>query len=98
MTTTTARVGRRPVVQWPLLLVLAGVCVGEFLALTGTWRPGAVVIGLSVGLGALARLLLPDRMSGLLQVRSRTFDVAALTILAVGIVLIAVVVPDAPGQ
>lgn len=79
--------------QAPLILVLIGVAIGVGLALNGSWRIGAGVIGLSVGIGAVQRLVLPERLVGLLQVRSRAFDVVALATLAVGIAVLAVVVP-----
>ena len=88
----------RPRRQWPLLLVAVGVLAGLVLAFLGpaTWRPGSMVIGASVVLGALLRLVLPTRDAGLLQVRSRAFDVALMLLVGVAIIALAVVVP--PGR
>lgn len=87
----------RPRRQWPLLLVSAGVLGGLVSAFLGptTWRPGCVVIGASLVLGALLRLLLPTRRAGLLEVRSKPFDVIVLLLAGSAILVLAVVVPPA---
>ena len=85
-----------PQAQWPLLVVLAGVLAGLGFGLLVEWRFGAGIIGVSVGVAALERLLLPERVAGLLRARSRGFDVAMLTVMAAGIIIAAIVVPDAP--
>lgn len=87
----------RPRRQWPLLLVSAGVLGGLVSAFLGpaTWRPGCEAIGGSLVLGALLRLVLPTRRAGLLQVRSKGFDVAVLLLTGCAIVALAVVVPPA---
>jgi DUF3017 family protein len=82
--TTAHGAGAGPFRQlWPLLVVAAGVVVGLVLAVVGAgswWRVGCAVIGASLVLGALLRLLLPGRAAGLLQVRSKAFDVVALAL------------------
>lgn len=93
---TDGAVARRAVAQWPIVVPLCGVVAGLAFAMLVAWRPGAGIVGASVALAALLRLLLPDRDAGLLHVRDRRFDVVALTVLAIGIVVSAVVVPDAP--
>lgn len=80
-----------------MVVAVCGVLGGLAFALLVAWRPGAGIIGASVAVAAMLRLLLPDRDAGLLHVRSRRFDVTALLLLAVGIIVSAVVVPDAPG-
>lgn len=84
--------------QWPLLIVVAGVLTGVAVALIGTpgWRFGALLIGASLGLGAVERLVLPSRDAGLLQVRSKFFDVSVLLLTGIAIVVLAIVVP--PGR
>lgn len=94
-TTTAATV---PAVQWPLLVVLAGVAGGLACAFLVEWRTGAGIVGVAVGVGAVLRLTLSDRLTGLLRARSRGFDAALLTLMAAGIIIGAIVIPAAPGQ
>jgi len=83
---------------WPLLVVLAGVVAGLVVATLGeaTWRPGCLLIGASLALGAVLRLALPSREAGLLQVRGKAFDVTLLLLLAVAVIVLAIAVP--PGN
>lgn len=83
--------------QWPIAVPVCGVLGGLAFAVLVAWRPGAGIVGGSVAVAAALRLLLPDRDAGLLHVRGRRFDVTALALLAIGILVSAVVVPDAPG-
>ena len=80
---------------WPLLVVLAGVVGGLVLATLGpeTWRAGCLIIGASLGVGALLRLALPSREAGLLQVRGKAFDITLLLVLAVAVIVLAIAVP-----
>ena len=80
---------------WPVLVVAAGVIVGLLIAVLSRdgWRAGAVVIGCSLLLGAGIRIALPPRESGLLQVRSRAFDVVALIVGGLAIVVLALAIP-----
>jgi hypothetical protein len=78
---------------WPLLVVLVGVVAGLVIALLGQWRLGCLVIGGSLGVGAMERLALPSREAGLLQVRSKAFDVGMLIVLSATILVLAVLVP-----
>jgi hypothetical protein len=78
---------------WPLLVVLVGVVAGLVIALLGEWRLGCLVIGGSLGVGAIERIALPSREAGLLQVRSKAFDVGMLIVLAAAVLVLAVLVP-----
>jgi hypothetical protein len=80
---------------WPVLVVLIGVLAGLGIALIWEpgWRIGCLVIGGSLGVGAIERIALPSRDAGLLQVRGKAFDVATLLLLSVAIVVLAVAVP-----
>lgn len=85
--------------QWPLLVIVLGVLTGLSIAYLGdssSWRLGAVVIGATLGLGAVLRLALPSREAGLLQVRSKGFDVAVLALAGAAVIVLAVAVP--PGR
>lgn len=82
--------------QWPLVVVVVGVLAGLVVAWLGetTWRLGCLVIGGSLLVGAVERLLLPDREAGLLQVRGKAFDVAVLTLTGLAVVALAIAVPS----
>ena len=79
----------------PLLVVVIGVVVGLVLAVIGqqTWRIGCLVIGTSLLVGAVIRGALPGRDAGLLQVRSRPFDIAVLAVGGIAIIALSIVVP-----
>jgi hypothetical protein len=80
---------------WPLLVVVGGVLVGLVVAALGeaTWRVGCLLVGASLGVGAVLRFALPSREAGLLQVRGKAFDIAVLVILAVAVIVLAMLVP-----
>lgn len=85
----------RPPSQWPLLFVVLGVVAGLAVAFVSehSWRLGALLIGASLGVGALERIALPNRRAGLLQVRNKPFDVAVLALTGTAIVVLALIVP-----
>lgn len=80
---------------WPLLIVVIGVAAGLVVAIVGegAWRLGCLIIGAFLGVGALTRSALPPGEAGLLQVRGKVFDVAALGIASLAIIALAIVVP-----
>ena len=94
-----AKIGRRlpPAVLRGCIVVIGVVC-GLVIAVLGetTWRLGALVIGASLGVGAVERIALPSGEAGLLQVRSKVFDVVVLMVMAATIIVLAIVVP--PGR
>lgn len=79
--------------QWPLALTLALVAAGVSVAATGHWKRGTGLIGLAFAIATVLRLVLPDRLVGLLGVRSRVVDVACLAVLALGITVLVLLVP-----
>jgi hypothetical protein len=81
---------------WPLLVVVGGVAAGLGIALVGTnsWRLGCLMIGGALAVGAVERLVLPARQAGLLEVRSRWFDVAVLGLAGAAVIALAIAVPD----
>ena len=89
----SARTSARSLVQWPLLIVIGIVVAGLVLVAVQHWRLGTGVIGLGLCIGALERALLPRRSAGLLQVRSRVFDVSFLLVAGVGVIVLAFIVP-----
>lgn len=86
----SARASAAALNQWPLIVVLAVVACGLGVVALGQWRWGAILVGAGVGLAAVLRLVLSRRSAGLLEVRSRWFDVSLLTVLAAGIIVLAV--------
>lgn len=87
-----ARVRRWYVMQIPFFLVLGGMTIAGILVLVDRWRRGAFLFGGSLAFGAVLRALLPASRAGLLQVRGRAFDVAALTTLATVVLWMAITI------
>lgn len=79
--------------QWPITLVLIGVCIAMLLIAMDYFRRGSVVLSASVLLAAFLRLLLPDADAGMLVVRSRKVDVLTLAVLGVGLTIFTFWVP-----
>jgi hypothetical protein len=80
----------------PLLAVLVVTVAGVYIA----WREGSagggdggVVGGAALIVAAVARLLLPSRLAGLLAMRKRANDVVTLTIFGVGLLVAGLVLP-----
>lgn len=89
-------VAARSLRQWPLMIVIVGVAVGLGVAMIGedTWRLGCLIIGSALGVGAVERIALPTKEAGLLQVRSRGFDITVLALAGAAIIALAIVVPE----
>lgn len=83
---------------WPLLIVVIGVAIGLVVTFLGpnTWRLGCLIIGSSMAIGAVERLALPAADAGLLQVRSKPFDIAVMALAGGAIIALAIAVP--PGR
>lgn len=84
---------RRRFHDWPILIVLLGIAAG--LTYTGMEhiKRGPMIVAAFVCLGALLRLVLPQRLVGLLAVRSRVVDVILMFALGLAIAVVTVVVP-----
>lgn len=79
-------------------LVLAAVVVtGLVVVAMGPWRRGVTVIGAALIGAAVARGLLPTREAGMLEVRGKWFDVAAMVGVGVSLIVLASVIPEQPG-
>jgi hypothetical protein len=74
------------------VLILAAV--GVAVTAVGPWRQGAGYVGGALLLACLVRLLLPERMAGLLRVRRKVVDVAILGLMGLGVVVLSLVIPD----
>ena len=82
-----ALVGRvRP--HLPMLGVLLVIVVAAALVIVDRWRRGAIVFGIGTLIAGACRLCLPEEQVGLLAVRSRAFDSAALLAIGTAIVLL----------
>ncbi len=79
--------------QWPLFVTLVAITLGVAVTATGHWKRGTTVVGAAFVLATVLRLFLPERMVGLLHVRSRAVDVACLAVLGAGILVLALLVP-----
>jgi hypothetical protein len=75
--------------------VLAGVAVGLYIAWQGSSYAagGTIVLGCSLLAAALARLVLSARLTGLLSSRRKASDVLAFTVLAAGVLAVALSLP-----
>jgi hypothetical protein len=82
--------------HWPLLIVVAGVLCGLAVTMLGrdTWRLGCVIIGSSLGIGAVERTALSRRDAGLLEVRGRLFDILVMALTGAAIIALAIAVPE----
>lgn len=79
-------------------LVVVAVCLAGLLVVAfGPWRRGITLIGSALLLAALFRVALTERSSGMLRVRGRWFDTAALAGVGTLLVVLASVIPNQPG-
>ena len=89
---------RRPLGELPTAVVLLVAGFGIAGVTLGHWRRGMFLVGLAALVAAVLRLVLRGRDAGLLVVRGRTFDVVALTVIGVSVLLLTAIVPGAaPG-
>ena len=79
------------------LCVLAAALIGLVIVLAGPWRTGLSWIGAGLLVASVTRLVLSDRRAGMLRVRRKWSDVLMLTVAGVGLIVLAVVVPNQPG-
>ncbi|MGL4304563.1 MAG: DUF3017 domain-containing protein [Mycobacteriaceae bacterium] len=73
-----ARVIRAVIVQAPFIIVMGCISIAIVLVALDRWRRGAVVFGVATLAAASFRACLSPEKAGLLAVRSKKFDVAAL--------------------
>ncbi len=73
----------------PMVAVLLVVAAAFVLVLADRWRRGALILGGAMLLAAVLRAVVsPDRV-GLLAVRGKGFDVAAMTVVGAAIIALA---------
>ncbi|MCA0295943.1 MAG: DUF3017 domain-containing protein [Actinobacteria bacterium] len=78
--------------QWPLASVLSGVALGLLIVAMSHWRAGSTLVGLSITMGGLLRLM-PQQRVGLLAVRNRAVDSILLLGVGIGITVLAWWIP-----
>lgn len=76
-----------------LLTTIAGLVVVALV----DWRIGIRIIGGSLILGAVVRLLLQPRDAGMLAVRHKSLDAALLAGLGMALIFLSTSIPDQPG-
>ena len=79
----------------PYLIVLAGAAAGMLVAWQGSKYAarGAALIGASLLVGALARLILPARYAGLLASRRKASDVLGFAVFGAAVLAVAIALP-----
>ena len=95
-TTRAARDPRPSKLAWlPYLIVLAGAATGMLIAWQGSKYAGrgAALIGASLLVGALARLILPERYAGLLASRRKASDVLGFAVFGAAVLAVAISLP-----
>ena len=88
--------GRNDGLAWlPYLIVLAGVALGMFVAWQGSQYAGrgAALVGCSLLVAGLARLILPPRYASLLSTRRKAADVAAFAVFGAAVLAVALMLP-----
>jgi Protein of unknown function (DUF3017) len=81
--------------QWPYAAVLVGVAIALVIIGLGVHlvRSGTLVLAGVLLVAAMARLVLPERLAGMLSSRRRLLDVAILGVLGIGLLVAGLVVP-----
>ena len=98
-TARTSRAARDPrpsKLAWlPYLIVLAGAATGMLIAWQGSKYAGrgAALVGASLLVGALARLILPERYAGLLASRRKASDVLGFAAFGAAVLAVAIALP-----
>jgi len=95
-TTRAARDPRPSKLAWlPYLIVLAGAAAGMLVAWQGSKYAarGAALIGASLLVGGLARLILPARYAGLLASRRKASDVLGFAVFGAAVLAVAISLP-----
>jgi hypothetical protein len=78
-------------------LVVVGIAVAGLVVVAfGAWRTGLSWIGAGLLVAAVTRLGLSERGAGMLRVRRKWSDVLMLTVAGVGLLVLAIVVPNQP--
>lgn len=79
------------------LVVVAVTLVGFGLVAFGPWRRGIALVGVAFVFASGMRLFINEGEAGMLRVRGRLFDAAALAGVGVTLIVLAANIPDQPG-
>lgn len=79
------------------LIVVAMALTGVAITIAGPWRAGVSWMGAGLLVGAVSRLVLPERRAGMLRVRRKLADLVMLTLAGTALLVLAVIVPDQLG-
>jgi hypothetical protein len=81
--------------QWPYVAVLVGAAIALVIIGLGVHlvRSGTLVLAGVLLVAAMARLVLPERLAGMLSSRRRLLDVAIFGVLGIGLLVAGLVVP-----
>ena len=82
---------------WVAMIAVVGVIVAVVTASFGYWLKGAIVAGSCFVFAGLARLVLPERIVGVLAVRKKWFDTLILLGVGVMIIVVGLVIPPTRG-
>jgi hypothetical protein len=77
--------------ELPLVVVLTAAAVGLIVVALHHFRWGNLILGGSLLMAALMRLVLPTRQAGLLAVRSRFTDALTMSLLGGSLMLLTVI-------
>ena len=76
------------------ILVVVVTTIGLVMVATGPWRRGIALVGVALLFASSMRLVIREDEAGMLRVRSRWFDVAALAGAGVALIALATNIPD----
>lgn len=76
------------------IVVVLTTLVGLALVAFGPWRRGIALVGFSLVFAGAMRLVTKEDEAGMLRVRSRWFDVTALTGVGLALLALAANIPD----
>ncbi len=81
---------------WALLIVVLALVIALVIISTGHWRKGSFAAGCAIGLGGVLRLVLPEKLAGLLVVRSKVIDTVIM--IGTGLIMLGLtlIVPHSP--
>lgn len=87
------RTSRALVRAVPITIVLAIVALGLVLIALAYWRRGTLALGVAMVLAGLLRMVLSERVIGVLAVRGKAFDVGFYALVGAGMLALAIGLP-----
>jgi len=95
---THALTPRKPrTIGGAVYLVMLAVTGGSLVLIaTDRWRSGLTLLGGTLLVGAVARLVLPQHQAGMMGIRRKLVDVTTLLALGGGLTVLAFLIPGRP--